>query len=294
MFLSATQLSADVVSELAMLRKKMNDMVATSETPLKEWDEKYLTQLKTLADQARAEGDLDRFIVIREEQKEPGAKEIPPSFTRLKQARAVYWKQLKQLTEARKEKLTLALHRYRRRLLDLQKQLTREDKLDLAVKVREELQSLSFDPDQWIPGNKPWRDLLKEKYTHAQGSSHFMKHLNADGLPGAPEAGGRGMNKVQTDAMLTMHTDGRLDYTFDRPITEFRATIRMLPSRPGDGASFEVRAGGQSVFSSETLFGEQSDEIRVTFPPTRELSLHTHKNRTIWFDHCVWENPEIR
>jgi hypothetical protein len=143
--------------------------------------------------------------------------------------------------------------------------------------------------------NRIWRNLMKEDFSHAEGGNYFWTYLNVESKNSERQGGGGVLPSPVPKDTLIMHADGRLDYTFKKPITEFRATAFHGHKTLGNGVIFKVLADDRTVYTSGTVDPGGSKEVQVTMRPTLKLSLVTDSIKgDIVADHTGWVKPEYR
>ena len=87
-----------------------------------------------------------------------------------------------------------------------------------------------------------------------------------------------------------------VDFSFDKPISEFRAEISVALLRPGGSVVFLVSADGTVVYKSRLIRGlEKPEGVYIRFRmPCKRLRLETDNNGDYASDHSVWLNPRVR
>ena len=133
-------------------------------------------------------------------------------------------------------------------------------------------------------------DLVARPHTAASGSSYFLSAIKSN----SPQRiGGQHLPSSQ---FINAHASGRIEYTFDEPITEFRAIAAMYESYGAHKGRviFRVETEHGQVYATRPIHNLQREEIYAKFKPARKLVLITDQNGSQDEDWSVWLRPEVR
>lgn len=133
-------------------------------------------------------------------------------------------------------------------------------------------------------------DLVEKSWTGASGNKHFLSAIRNDG---PMRIGGRIRPSSQ---FIAAHAGGRLEFEFDRPVTEFRAIATMWESYGAHKGSvvFRVETEHGEVCASRMIRNMGRQELYARFAPARRLVLVTNECGNPEEDWSVWLWPEVR
>lgn len=290
-------------------------------TDLQKLKDNLLGALAKARDSAKKDGDLDRVTAFDAEiarWKDEGDLAIVasenPEIARLN---VVYEKAAAALLVKRHRAVVAWFRAYDGRLTGLEKELVSQDKIKEAGEVRSERdarrESMTLHEAQEAvkladaaakdartenPATapaKPWSSLTEEKWKKAEGSTHFTRNLKKP--DGRVAFNGQ---KLKPKDYLFAHARGRLEYEFEKPITEFRATICLADhtleaNANQSGVYFSVVADEGEVFRSKLISATNTnEEVEISFKPSKKLVLITDDNKDDRGDWSIWVKPEYR
>jgi hypothetical protein len=95
---------------------------------------------------------------------------------------------------------------------------------------------------------------------------------------------------------IQAHAGGRIEYEFETPVREFRATLTMYDSYGGTKGNviFKIETEEGTVYTSRPIRNSQEADVYVRFKPSRKLVLITDENGSPDEDWSVWLHPEVR
>ena len=142
--------------QLAVLRAQFEELRTDLFRNLVAFDARYEVELQKLEDAAAAEGKLPLVLAVRAEKEsfpQRGAAPEPSAFPRLARLQKIYNEQTTKLNAVLAPKLTALVAGYRKNLNEMQIRLTKEKKIDEAIRVQEELAWLGGEAEK--PGGMP-------------------------------------------------------------------------------------------------------------------------------------------
>lgn len=142
---------------LEQLRTNYQTMRELETAPLTELQGKYRTQLATLQEKAKAAGDLDAVLIIQaEEESFPlETTKLPPKASReLIELQRFYIQYRNRINGELTKKLAAIDARYLAQLEALEKSLTKEGKIEEAVKARQAVEEIRKNPPA-VPSASP-------------------------------------------------------------------------------------------------------------------------------------------
>jgi hypothetical protein len=133
-------------------------------------------------------------------------------------------------------------------------------------------------------------DLVDKPYASASGNRYFMGGVK-NTQP--KRIGGRLRPASQ---FIEAHASGRIEFEFDKPITEFRALATMYESYCAHKGRviFKVETEHGPVHATRSLRNLEREEIYARFAPAKRLILITDQNGSADEDWSVWLWPEAR
>jgi hypothetical protein len=197
---------------------------------------------------------------------------------------------------------------YEKNLGELEKSLVAADEIKKAEEVRAERDMIRGSltvrdalaavksADESNTGSpkgsneRPWKRLKALKPAKAEGSGSFLHQL--EGRTEAVKV--KGETYAKEDFLYT-HAAGRLDYEFDEPVSEFRAAVCILDESSRGSVVFSIRSPEGKIFTSKTVNAEnRREEVKITFRPTRKLTLIMDDLGDADQDWSFWVKPEYR
>jgi hypothetical protein len=143
----------------------------------------------------------------------------------------------------------------------------------------------------WNDGTGTWTDL--KKLTPSSMETNDFSRRDWQQKDATARSGGK---LYAMEQFLPAHAPTQITYTFDKPITEFRAIARL-----GDGGRlgsviFKVKTDAGEIFTSDLITHAQQNfqTIRLKFEPTRSICLITDPGENNFEDWANWIAPEIR
>lgn len=133
-------------------------------------------------------------------------------------------------------------------------------------------------------------DLAAMPYASATGNCWF-----AGGIDDRSPRKIRGREYAGTE-LRNAHADGRIEFRFEEPVTEFHSIITMYDSYGGTKGNviFKVATEEGIVATSQPILNGGWEELYMRFRPTRTLVLITDPNGPDWEDWSLWLHPEAR
>ena len=130
---------------LTELKTELKEEEKKLQTPIAEFQGRYAEQLHTLKKKAQADGDLEQILAVETEiQSIPaGGSEIPAQYQALARLRKLYDDHVAVLEKQKNQKYKRLLTGHREKLRVLQGDLTRAGKIDQALQVKFELESVT-------------------------------------------------------------------------------------------------------------------------------------------------------
>jgi len=286
-------------------------------TTLKKLGTQLVAALGTARETAKKAGDLDRVKALTEEidrwdvEEDLPIEESPlPEIAKL---HSVY-RAAKEDLVLKKQRATVSSYQtYDVRLEALEKALVAGDRVDDAEKVRterdamrdslalkESIEAVKAADDSVaadtkgvagkITAKEAWRSLKLVKTFKAEGNKYFT-----GGVKEFKDPVSVGEKEYKPRDIIYTHASGKLEYTFDEPVTGFRCGA-CLEDRSNQGnVIFKVETEEGEVYrSKEVKKGANRDDIEITFKPTRKLVLVIDENGWSGEDWAFLLKPEYR
>lgn len=315
----------------ALAQDSFQAVQKAAEAELKVIDDNYRADLAKLQDQlllalgkardaAKKEGDLDGVNAFGAEierwKAERNLPLVESEFAAVSKLNKVY-EQAANARLAKKHRAVVAwFGSYDGRLAELEKRLVSGDKIKEAEEVRSERdahrESLMLRESQEAleaedaaakedkPATtptpaEPWLSLHGVKWKAAGGSPHFLRNLKKP--DGKVSFDG---SRLKPRDYLFAHASGRIEYEFDKPITDFRASACLADevTKTGtnqSGVYFFIETAGGEVFRSKLISASNPvEKIEISFEPSKKLVLIVDDNRDDRSDWSLWLNPEYR
>ena len=133
-------------------------------------------------------------------------------------------------------------------------------------------------------------DLVEKPHASASGNRYFLGGVKSSSpkiIQGRLRPGSH---------FIEAHASGRLTFTFDEPIREFRAVLAMWESYCAHKGRvvFKVETEHGCVYTSPPLRNLQHRDVYVRFKPAKTLVLVTDQVGSYQEDWSVWLWPEAR
>ncbi len=278
---------------------------------------------------AKSVGDLDLVKALDAEmerwKKEEKPPLVPSERAEIAKLHDLYEKTVSEL-KLKEQRAMLSSHEsYEKRLSQMEKGFVTEDKIKEAEEIRSERDATSeslaikdareavakADANMVKPAaqrpvpapaleDAPWKSLKKIKKFTADGSKWFLKGLGPEikDLVGSRKTLKAAGEEYRFSEIIFTHASGRLTYTFDDPITEFRGRVCLNEGSVGfkkGNVIFKIETEEGEVFKSQEIkYGNNKEDVHVKFKPTHKLSLIIDQNGNDSEDWGFWANPEYR
>lgn len=183
---------------LATLKERFAEQRSLLGKPIEDLNQLYEGQLSALREKVKAAGDLDKILVVDKEIKgfrsgEPTGEETFPEIERL---RGIYGAELKKRRDEIATALPHYLSRYLEQLDSLSKELTRQDRLEEALAVREEVKATQQLLTEASAG------LVGTLTAPAASADRLSGRLNALGFGKMPEPLGENGSRIKDAVAL--------------------------------------------------------------------------------------------
>ncbi|MDF1814098.1 MAG: LamG domain-containing protein [Verrucomicrobiales bacterium] len=217
---SIVQLSrAAEVSALIALQNKFEEKRDEIEAPLENLASTYEKKLNELKDEVQQIGDLKKALAVQKEISEfrDGKNSVPKGFTELVRLRSIYDRAYTNLVNDASQKTILLTRAYVANLQNLQMELTREGKLEEALAVKKQIDSILISAAK--SKSKTKGDLIGHWTFDEDGRDssgmdrHAMLHGGASIVKGKIGSGSLKVARGQF-AEVVHHSDFNLDHPF--------------------------------------------------------------------------------
>jgi hypothetical protein len=304
---SLEDLRAKFADQPTVIGASHNEEVAKLGTQL-------LDALGKLRESARASGNLDSVNALDAEiERWKGDGELPwvesehPEIAKL---HAVYGKAATNLKIKEYRAVLAWSENYRKHLNQLEKRLVAENKIQEAEEARAVQKMLSdnflvskareavaaadaakpapkTDP---APGGRPWNNLIANKDRKAKGSKYFV-----GGIDSWKNSVKVGQVEYQPTGIIYTHASGRLEFTFEFRVSEFRGSVCIEDRSTKGNVVFRIETADGEIFKSKEIkSGSRKEDFNLKFKPTRKLVLIVDQNGGNEEDWSFWLKPEYR
>jgi hypothetical protein len=142
----------------------------------------------------------------------------------------------------------------------------------------------------WHDGAGKWRDLNRMTPVSVKGE---YVEVDWKARPEPTQSGGRSYQPVQ---FLTAHAPSEIRYTFEQPVTEFRAIGGLRDGGRLGSVVFKVKTDSGQVFASDFVSHPRgnSEVIKIKFAPTRSLTLLVDAGENNHQDWAIWIGAQVR
>lgn len=301
-------------------RKAFSGQLETISANAKEQKEKLglqmITALGKSREAAKKAGNLDLVKAIDGETErwvsEGDLPLVPSQVPEINKLHDVFIKTIAD-QKLKEQRATLtAYDGYEKKLGQLEKTLVAQDKIKEAEAVRSERETTGESmaikdareavakADAGKTDKKPvsgpvspeaaWKRLLKIKRYTKDGSQWFIDGLKSNKDPVKIDG-----EEFRAFDYLATHASGRLNYSFDEPISEFRSKVCLVDRSQKGNIIYKVETEEGVVFTSKEIKpGNRKEDVNLKFKPTKKLSLIIDENGTDQEDWGLWVNPEYR
>ncbi|WP_367872582.1 NPCBM/NEW2 domain-containing protein [Luteolibacter sp. Populi] len=281
--------------------------------------DQLLIALGKARDTAKKEGDLDGVNALGAEiERWKSEEDIPlveSGNAEISKLNEVY-KNAAAARLVKKQRAVVAWFRsYDGRLAELEKKLVSGGKIKDAEEVRSErdarrqssilqgAQEAVKVADAAVKEDKPaaaapaksWFNLKAVKWKKTEGSEHFFRNLEKpDGAVAVND------QRLNARDYIFAHASGRIEYEFDKPVTEFRASACLADlvvkgNSNQSGVYFSIETAEGQVFRSKLISGSNPmEKVEISFNPSKKLVLIVDDNRDDRGDWSLWVNPQYR